>query len=70
MADIKALALSAKHKLSTGAAISEIDAISKAITGVGIRNKADVKRLKSEVGTQFARDKRNEQRLAGRRRAS
>jgi hypothetical protein len=67
MADVKKLAQSARDKLARGDAISEIDAISKAIRGVGITYPADVKRLKREVGTQFARDKQDAARLARRR---
>ncbi len=70
MADVKALALSAKEKLGNGLALTEADAIGKAIRGVGITHRADYKRLMREVGTEFARDKRDEQRQAERRRAS
>lgn len=69
MTDIGALARKAKDKLVTRNAISEADAISKAIRGAGITNPTDHKRLMREVGTQFARNKRNEQRLADRRSA-
>ncbi len=69
MADVKALALSAKARLNDGRAVGEADAISKAIRGVGITNTVDHKRLMREVGTQFARNKRDEQRLAQQRRA-
>ncbi len=57
MADIQALAQNARLKLANGAATSEIDAIHKAIVGVGITNQSDLRRLKSLVGRQFARDK-------------
>ncbi|HEV8666396.1 MAG TPA: hypothetical protein VN665_00930 [Candidatus Paceibacterota bacterium] len=60
MADIKALALSAASKLSSRNANSEADAIAKAIRGSGITHPADVKRLMREVGTQFARNKRDQ----------
>jgi len=65
MADINALAASAKKKLDSGDAISEIDAIDKAIIGVGITNPYDLKRLKSEVGTAFARNKHRKRRSRG-----
>ncbi|MGC9602538.1 MAG: hypothetical protein ABSE76_02255 [Minisyncoccia bacterium] len=67
MTNIKTLAISAKRKLQNGEAISEPDAIGKAIKGVGITNKDDVRRLMSQVGTQFARDKYDEQRASQRR---
>ena len=67
MANVKALALSARAKLDRGDAISEVDAISKAITGAGIRDKADRKRLMRDVGRQFARNKHDEQRTVKRR---
>lgn len=57
MADVNALAASAKKKLDRGDAVSEIDAIHKAIIGVGITNASDLRRLKSQVGTAFERDK-------------
>ena len=59
-ADVKALAASARRKLANGDALTEVDAIGKAIRGVGITDKGDVKRLMSQVGTQFARDKFDE----------
>lgn len=59
MANIKELALRAKAKLDAGDAICEADAIHKAIRGAGITHPADHKRLMREVGTQFARDKRD-----------
>ena len=68
MADIKYLALRAKAKLDARDAISEADAISKAIRGAGITHSADHKRLMREVGAQFARDKRDAVRIAGRSR--
>ncbi|HUD02531.1 MAG TPA: hypothetical protein VMR46_00725 [Candidatus Paceibacterota bacterium] len=64
---VKALAASAKRKLEKGEALTEVDAISKAIRGVGITDKGNVKRLMSEVGTQYARNKFDEQRALQRR---
>lgn len=69
MANVKALAISAKGKLGNGQATTEADAIGKAIRGVGITNSADYRRLMREVGTQFARNKSDERRQAQRRRA-
>ena len=69
MADIQALAASARRKLASGDALTEVDAIAKAIRGVGITNKADTRRLMSQVGTQYARNKYDEQRTSHRRRA-
>ncbi len=70
MADIQALALRAAEKLANRDASTEVDAISKAIRGAGITNKADHKRLMSEVGTQFVRNKRDEMRGGARGRSS
>lgn len=67
MADVKALALSAEHKLKTGQATTEVDAIGKAIKGIGIHGNADYRRLMSEVGTQFSRNKSDERRAMRRR---
>lgn len=69
MADVKALALSAKAKRNNGQATSDVVAISKAIRSVGITAKADYNRLMREVGKEFARNKRDEQHQAERRRA-
>jgi hypothetical protein len=49
MADIMALARSARLKLIGGAAIYPIDAVEKAIKGIGIFDKNDLKRLKPKV---------------------
>ena len=57
MADIEALAASAKRKLDSGDAVFEADAIRKAINGSGIFDKQDVARLMKSAGTAFARDK-------------
>lgn len=62
MADIQKLAQSARGKLARGDALNEPDAISKAIRGAGITNRADHQRLMREVGTVFARNKYAEQR--------
>ncbi|MEK7601648.1 MAG: hypothetical protein AAB480_03915 [Patescibacteria group bacterium] len=62
MADIQELARNAAKKLADGNAANEADAISKAIRGVGITHRGDHKRLMREVGTQFARNKRDEER--------
>jgi hypothetical protein len=67
MADINQLALSAARKLAKGEALTEIGAIEKAILGVGIRDKADMKRLKSQVGRVFARNKWDKTKRGGRR---
>jgi hypothetical protein len=64
MADVKALALRAAEIKCTGNALTEAQAIGKAIRGKGITHPADVKRLMSEVGTQYARDKREERRVS------
>ncbi len=57
MANVAALAASARRKLLSGDALTEVDAISKAIRGAGITYKPDHKRLMREVGRRFARDK-------------
>ena len=64
MADIKALARKAKEKLDSRNAMSEVDAISKAIKGAGITYPPDVRRLMSQVGRQYAGNKREAARLA------
>ena len=56
MADIQALAASAKHKRASGEAVSMGIAIRKAINGVGILHKPDVKRLMLQVGQEIAKD--------------
>lgn len=66
MADIQFLAHSAQKKLDNGDAVSEVDAISKAIRGVGITNQSDCKQLMRKVGRQFALNKRDGQRVARR----
>lgn len=65
MADIKALAVSAKAKLDKGDAINVADALSKAIVCSGIRHRADHKRLMSEVGKQYNRDRTDDKRRLG-----
>ena len=67
MADLNKLAAGAKRKLAAHDANCEADAIRKAITGSGVTFKPDVERLMSEVGTVFARNKRDEQRTSLRR---
>ncbi|HEY4524791.1 MAG TPA: hypothetical protein VJL39_00315 [Candidatus Paceibacterota bacterium] len=67
MADIKLLARRAKEKLDSRNALNEADAISKAIKGAGINHPADHRRLMSQVGRQFARDKADATRAAHRR---
>lgn len=67
MANVQDLARRAREKLATRNAISEADAISKAIRGAGITHRGDHARLMREVGRQFARDKADEARLALRR---
>jgi len=62
MADIKELARNAVKKLAEGNAVNEADAISKAIRGAGITHRGDHQRLMREVGTQFVRNKRDEER--------
>jgi hypothetical protein len=59
MADIQALARSAKAKLDSRNARSVADAIGKAIRGVGITYPPDVRRLMQEVGRQYARNERD-----------
>lgn len=66
MADVKALARRAKERLDSRNALNEPDAISKAIKGAGITNRADHDRLMRQVGTQFARDKRDAAKSAAR----
>lgn len=70
MANIKALALSARRKRDNGDALTDADAISKAITGAGITHKGDHARLMRQVGTQFARDKRDAEKSSRRRGAA
>jgi len=62
MANLQALAASAKKKLDARDANCEADAIRKAITGSGVTFPPDVKRLMSQVGTVFARNKRDAER--------
>jgi hypothetical protein len=66
MANVKDLALSAARKLADGNALNEADAISKAIRGTGITHPADHKRLMSEVGRAFARNKYADSRRSSR----
>ena len=68
MANIEALAQSAKRRLDNGDAITEADAIRKAIRGSGIFHELDIKRLMKLVGTQFARNKYDERRAVKKRR--
>ena len=67
-ANIQQLAASALRTRESGEATTDIVAIEKAIKGVGIFSKADVKRLKSSVGTVVARMRHEERRAATRRR--
>jgi len=57
MADVKGLARRAAEILRQRNALTEADAIGKAIRGQGITNRADVERLMRQVGTQFALNK-------------
>ncbi|HTR19087.1 MAG TPA: hypothetical protein VMH91_03900, partial [Candidatus Paceibacterota bacterium] len=66
-ADVKELARRAAEIKRTGNALTEAQAIGKAIRGKGITHRADVERLMRQVGIQYARDKRDAERTARRK---
>lgn len=63
MADIQALVASAKQKYARGDAVTMGIAIRKAVNGVGISHKPDVKRLMSLVGKEIAKDRPRRRRV-------
>lgn len=68
MANINELAATAIAKRSKGDALTDADAISKAIKGKGITHKADHARLMREVGKAVARIRSDERRQVARSR--
>lgn len=66
MADIQALAASARNKKAKGEALTWPDAIGKAIKGKGIFHEPDAKKLMKKVGAELAKDKPRRSRRRGR----
>ena len=68
MADINRLAFRAAEIRVSKNALTDAEAIGKAIRGQGITFPPDVERLMKEVGTVFAQNKRRERRSHASRR--